>query len=96
MTIKDKIVNCISINLAKQKYGDSNKSDEFLIEAEMLLKQLFLDVLVERSKGDPLGYVECLENFEEICNWDYYDVWFLESFVFGEWSRDIDISLLFC
>ena len=84
MTIKDKLVSCIAINMAKEKYGNSNKSDEFLIEAEMLLKQLFLDVLVERSKGDPLQYVECLENFEEICDWDYYDVWFLESFVFGD------------
>ena len=84
MTIKDKLVSCIAINMAKEKYGNSNKSDEFLIEAELLLKQLFLDVLVERSKGDPLQYVECLENFEEICDWDYYDVWFLESFVFGD------------
>ena len=82
--IKDKLVECIAINLSKEKYGNASKKYEFYIEAEMLLKQLFLDVLVERSKGDPLGYVECLENFEEICNWDYYDVWFLESFVFGE------------
>ena len=82
--IKDKLVQCVAINMAKERCGDSNKSDQFLIEAEMLLKQLLLDVLVERSKGDPLKYVECLENFEEICDWDYYDVWFLESFVFGE------------
>ena len=84
MTIKDKIVSCIAINIAKERYGDKNKSDEFLIEAEMLFKQLLLDALVERSKGDPLEYVECLENFEEICNWDYYDTWFVESFVFGD------------
>ena len=82
--VKNKLVECISINLAKQKYGNPSRKDECYIEAEMLLKQLLLDVLVERSKGDPLGYVECLENFEEICDWDYYDVWFVESFVFGE------------
>ena len=84
MTIKDKIVNCIAITMAKEKCGDPKKSDAFLIEAELLLKQLLLDVLIERSKGDPLQYVECLENVEEICDLDYYDVWFLESFVFGE------------
>ena len=82
--VKNKLVECISINLAKEKYCDPSRKDECYIEAEFLLKQLFLDVLVERSKGDPLEYVECLENFEEICGWDYYDVWFLESFVFGE------------
>ena len=84
MTIKDKLVECVAINLSKKKYGNSNKSDEFLIEAEMLLKQLFLDILVERSKGDPLEYITFLENVEELCDLDYYDVWFLESFVFGE------------
>ena len=83
MTIKDKLVECVAINLSKEKYGNQNKKHEFLIEAELLLKQLLLDVLIERSTGDPLGYVECLENFEEICGWDYYDVWFLESLVFG-------------
>ena len=83
MTIKDKLVDCICVNLAKQKYGDKSKKDEFYIEAEMLLKQLLLDVLVERSKGDPLEYITFLENFEEICGWDYYDVYFIESLVFG-------------
>ena len=82
--LKDKLINCIAINMAKERYGNSNKSDEFLIEAELLFKNLLLNVLIEKSKGDPLKYVECLENFEEICGWDYYDVWFLESFVFGE------------
>ena len=83
MTIKDKLVQCVAINMAKEKCNDPKKSDQFLIEAELLLKQLFLDVLIERSKGDPLQYVECLENFEEICGWDYYDTWFVESMVFG-------------
>ena len=81
--VKNKLVECISINLSKQKYGNPNKSDEFLIEAELLLKQLFLDVLVERLKGDPLEYVEMLENISEIMDLDYYDVWFLESLIFG-------------
>ena len=83
MTIKDKLVDCISVNLAKQRCGDARKKDQFLIEAELLLKQLLLDVLIERSKGDPQGYVECLENFQEICDWDFYDTFFVESLVFG-------------
>ena len=84
MTIKNKLVECIAINLSKERYGDKSKSDKFLIEAELLLKQLFLDVLIERSTDDPLKYVECLENIEELCGLDYYDVYFLESLVFGE------------
>ena len=84
MGVKEKLVNCIAVNMAKEKCGDPSKSDKFLIEAEILFKQLLLDVLIELSTGDPLEYVECLENFEEICGWDYYDVWFLESFVFGK------------
>ena len=83
--IKDKLVSCIAINIAKERYGgDTNKSDQYYIEAELLLKNLLLNVLIEKSKGDPLKYVEMLENIEEICDLDYYDVWFLESFVFGE------------
>ena len=82
--IKEKLVECVARNIAKEKCSDSNKSYQFYVEAELILKQLLLDVLIERSTGDPLKYVECLENFEEICGWDYYDVWFLESFVFGE------------
>ena len=66
MTIKDKIIECVAINLSKEKYGNSSKSDEFLIEAELLLKNLLLNVLIEKAKGDPLQYVECLENFKEI------------------------------
>ena len=81
--VKNKLVECISINLAKEHYGNKSKKDEFYIEAEQLLKTLLLQVLVEKSKGDPLGYVEMLENIEELCNLDYYDVWFLESLVFG-------------
>ena len=82
MTIKDKIIECISINLAKQKYGDASKKDDFLIEAEQLLKTLLLDVLIERSKGDPIKYVEFLENMEEICNWDYYEIEYIENLIF--------------
>ena len=83
MTIKDKLVDCICVNLAKQKYGDKSKKDQFLIEAEMMLKTLLLQVLIEKSKSDPLEYITFLENVEELCNLDYYDVWFLESLVFG-------------
>lgn len=82
--IKDKLVELIAINLAKERYGDPNKSDALLIEAELTFKNLLLNMLIEKSKGDPLDYIECLENFEEICYLDYYDVWFLESMVFGE------------
>lgn len=84
MKIKDKLVECIAINLAKEKYGDSNKKHEFYIEAEDIFKDLVLRILIERSKGDPLEYVTFLENVEELCGLDYYDVWFLESFVFGD------------
>ena len=84
MTIKDKLVQCVAINMAKEKCGDPKKAMNFYIEAEILLKNLLLNVLIEKSKNDPLQYVEFLENVEEICNLDCYDVWFLESFVFGE------------
>ena len=83
MTIKDKLVECIAINMAKEKYGDPKKAMNFYIEAELLLKQLLLDVLIERSTGDPLQYVECLENFKEICDWDDYYVYFIESLIFS-------------
>lgn len=85
MTIKDKLVELAARNIAKERYNDTSKSAEFLIDAELLLKQLFLDVLIEKSKnGDPLDYITFLENVEEICDLDYYDVWFLESTIFGE------------
>ena len=83
MTIKDKLVECISINLAKQKYGDASKKDEFYIEAEALLKTLILQVLVEKAHGDPQEYIDFLENVEEVLGLDYYDIFFIESMVFG-------------
>ena len=82
-SVKNKLVECVSINLAKQKYGDPKRSEELYIEAEQLLKTLLLQVLVEKAHGDPYGYVECLENIKEICDLDVYDVWFIESLVFG-------------
>ena len=98
MTIKDKLVECVAINMAKERYRDSSKKDEFYIEAEQLLKTLILRVLVEKKNGDPLQYIEMLENIEQIFDLDYYDVWFLESTIFGEWSIEVEIfntSLLF-
>ena len=83
MTIKDKLVDCICVNLAKQKYGDKSKKDECVIEAEYLLKDLLLRVLMEKKNGDPLEYITFLENVEELCNLDYYDVCFLESMIFN-------------
>ena len=83
MTIKDKLVECISINLSKEHYGDASKKDTFYIEAEELLKTLILQVLVEKAKSDPLDYVEFLESVQEIMGLDYYDTWFLESLIFG-------------
>lgn len=82
--IKDKLVELVAINLSKEKYGNPNKKHEFYIEAEDLFKDLILRILIERSNGDPLAYVECLENFEEICGWDFYDTFFVESMIFGE------------
>ena len=82
--LKEKLVECAAITMAKEKCGDPSKSDQFLIEAELLLKNLLLNVLIEKSKGDPLEYVECLENFEEICCWDYYNIEYIESLVFGD------------
>ena len=84
MTIKDKLVECVARNIAKERYGNPNKSDEFLIEAEDLFKDLLLRVLIERSKGDPLQYVEMLENVEEICDLDCYDVDYIETLIFGD------------
>ena len=81
--LKDKLVECIAINLSKEKYGNSNKKYEFYIEAEDLFKDLLLRVLIEKSKRNPLGYITFLENVEELCDLDYYDVWFLESMIFG-------------
>ena len=84
MAIKDKLVECIAINLAKEKCGDPKKAMEFYVEAEDLFKDLLLRVLAEKVNGDPLYYIEFLENVEELCDLDYYDVWFLESLVFGD------------
>ena len=81
--VKNKLVECVAINLSKQRCGDASRKDQYYIEAEMLLKQLFLDVLVERSKRDPLDYITFLENVEELCDLDYYDVYFIESMIFG-------------
>ena len=84
MTIKNKLIECVAINLAKQRYRDASKKDEFLIEAEDLFKTLLLQVLVEKAHGgDPLDYVEFLESVQEIMGLDYYDTWFLESLIFG-------------
>lgn len=77
--IKDKLVELVAMNIAKERCGDSNKSYQFYVEAEDLFKHLLLHVLIEKASGDPLEYVEMLENVEEICGLDYYDVWWLES-----------------
>ena len=81
--IKDKLVELIAINLSKEKYGNQNKKHEFYIEAEDLFKDLLLRVLIEKSKRNPLDYITFLENVEELCDLDYYDVWFLESVIFN-------------
>ena len=84
MTIKDKLVECVAINMAKERYGDPNKKHEFYIEAEDLFKDLLLRVLIEKSKRNPLGYITFLENVVEICGLDCYDIDYTESLVFGE------------
>ena len=80
--LKDKLVECIAINLSKEKYGNSNKKYEFYIEAEDLFKDLLLRVLIEKSKSNPLEYVTFLENVEEICDWDDYYVDYIENLIF--------------
>ena len=84
MTIKNKLVECIAVNLAKERYRDPSKKDEFYIEAEELLKTLILQILIEKSKRNPQEYVECLENVEEIFGLDIYDIFFIESVVLGD------------
>ena len=84
MTIKDKLVECVAITMAKEKCGDQKKAMNFYVDAELILKQLFLDVLIEKSKGDPLEYVTLLESMEEIFDLDYYSIYFLENVVFNE------------
>ena len=81
--VKDKLVQCVAANLSKEKYGDVSRKDECYIEAEELLKTLLLQVLIKKSKNNPLDYVEFLESVQEIMGLDYYDTWFLESLIFG-------------
>ena len=81
--VKNKLVECISINLAKERYGDKSKKDEFYIEAEDLLKTLLISSLVDKANGDPLQYIELLENIEEILGLDYYEVKYIKKLVFG-------------
>ena len=64
--IKDKLVELVAINLAKEKCGDPNKAMEFYIEAEDLFKDLLLRVLIEKSKGNPIVYITFLDNVEEL------------------------------
>ena len=89
MAVKEKLVECIARNIAKEKYGNPNKAMEFYIEAEDLFKDLLLRVLIEKSKRNPLEYIAFLENVIEICDLDCYDIEFIENFVFGEWVKEI-------
>ena len=89
MTIKDKLVELVAINLAKEKYGNPSKAMECYIEAEDLFKDLLLRVLIDKSKNDPLDYITFLENVKEICDLDCYDIEFIENFVFCEWVKEI-------
>ena len=83
--VKNKLVECISINLSKERYGDKSKKDEFYIEAEDLLKTLLISSLVDKANGgDPLQYIELLENIEEILGLDYYEVKYIKKLVFDD------------
>ena len=82
--IKDKLIECICVNLAKKKYGDPSKKAEFVIDAEYMLKDLLLRVLIERANGDPQEYITFLENIVEFLDLDDYDVEYIESLVFGD------------
>ena len=82
MAVKEKLVECIARNIAKEKYGNPNKAMEFYIEAEDLFKDLLLRVLIEKSKRNPLEYIAFLENVIEICDWDDYYVDYIENLIF--------------
>ena len=82
-SLKNKLVECISINLAKERYGDPKKAMQCYIEAEDLLKTLLISSLVDKANGDPLQYIELLENIEEILGLDYYEVKYIKKLVFG-------------
>ena len=84
-SVKNKLVECISINLSKERYGDASRKDQCYIEAEDLFKDLLLRMLIEKANGgDPLEYVEMLENIAEICDWDDYYVDYVETLIFGD------------
>ena len=83
-SVKNKLVECISINLSKELYGDASRKDQCYIEAEDLLKTLLISSLVDKANGgDPLQYVEMLENVKEILGLDYYEVKYIKKLVFG-------------
>lgn len=82
-SVKNKLVECISINLSKERYGDASRKDQCYIEAEDLLKTLLISSLVDKVNGDPLQYIELLENIEEILGLDYYEVKYIKKLVFG-------------
>lgn len=83
-SVKNKLVECISINLSKERYGDASRKDQCYIEAEDLLKTLLISSLVDKANGDdPLQYVEMLENVKEILGLDYYEVKYIKKLVFG-------------
>ena len=76
-------MECISINLSKERYGDASRKDQCYIEAEDLLKTLLISSLVDKANADPLQYIELLENIEEILGLDYYEVKYIKKLVFG-------------
>ena len=82
-SVKNKLVECISINLSKERYGDASRKDQCYIEAEDLLKTLLISSLVDKANADPLQYIELLENIEEILGLDYYEVKYIKKLVFG-------------
>ena len=82
-SVKNKLVECIAINLSKERYGDASRKDQCYIEAEDLLKTLLISSLVDKANADPLQYVEFLENVEEILGLDYYEVKYIKKLVFG-------------
>ena len=81
-SVKNKLVECIAINLSKERYGDASRKDQCYIEAEDLLKTLLISSLVDKVNGDPLQYIELLENVREICDLDCYDIDYTETLIF--------------
>ena len=65
-------------------YGKNSKGSYNVSEMVSTIDKEEKLIFKIKIPGDTQEYIEFLENVEELCNLDCYDVWFLESFVFGD------------